>query len=1170
MAAEELVVSLSKRNDSSGLGFSLLGLSGLPHVIYDIVEHSAAADSGQVEAGDIILRVNDADVSRLTTKEVLKCLRLSKDPVLLTLKRDPVLKAKVLCHITSPHAQDADDMCELISSSSSTSSSSTSSPSIRSSKIPRPKHSVKNSAIPTRTGSSVASPVLKERNGSSSRKSAVSSEKGNDKNEVVWEPLGGPVEKPDKSGPPRFEAYMMTGDLILNLSRTQQSSVLPKHNKKVDSLLLRHHHNHQNHQHHNSVPTSPNESDMGIKGHKLDSPTCNSAGTSPVGPSKHEMFQEHGGTSCSSSKLLPYHNSVRTSRSEDQLQKDSSISTVDIDIDEDVTSSLNTLLDTKPDSTHSSDLECLRNRVDKRLDNTILSGKVCSSFDKRESSNLMDSDKLKDSTYNHSRLNSNGDFEEPFDGDAFPSSEKAVCGPSFNPQSQRHMNNVENFPNQQSAGLLSDYNDDSGGNDYFEPQKNKTDSVSSSGRFPSDLVQTHGDRIVWTYNAPHWWIRLHGDRLPRSIEEIEQCQRQMSSSSSGGSDSTRDGVESPTSISSSVMSSNSSNVNQPAINPLPQRNGDLSQSEGVSNISSPDFQEETLDILSARDLLMEGSDPSDSDSTLMASIPRDPESTHRIVIEVKGPDKDGSDSPLRKNKRPNNQVYQELHENEEGSPLSGSEDESDIESLHSYHYSPKGVDLPSAIRLAKRLYLLDGFKKSDISKHLSKNNDFSRAVADEYLKHFEFSGETLDIALRKFLRQFSLTGETQERERVLVHFSKRYLDCNPGSFNSQDAVHTLTCAIMLLNTDLHTQNVGRKMSCVEFIDNLAELNDGDNFPRDVLKQLYQAIKVYPLEWALDGEGEECVGDMQGKQQLQQQVPTQRGQQAGLGGFSNLGMNPFLPVPDAAAAIEYKKGYVMRKCCVDANGKRTPFGKRGWRMYCCTLRDLVLYLHKDEHGFRKNQLSDNLHNAIRIHHALATKAIDYTKKQHVFRLQTADQAEYLFQTSDSKELQSWIDTINFVCASFSSQPLASAVGSQKKFQRPLLPCSHTKLNLREQLRDHEERVVRLEAELEDMRKSEKDKSNKSLNSHSHRERDMFLTHELKRYKTYAYLLRSRMSQYPELVEPLMEDSRFSEAITEEETPCSPPSNRYSYRAAIYNSSLAGSGRSGVDSYAAELG
>lgn len=116
------------------------------------------------------------------------------------------------------------------------------------------------------------------------------------------------------------------------------------------------------------------------------------------------------------------------------------------------------------------------------------------------------------------------------------------------------------------------------------------------------------------------------------------------------------------------------------------------------------------------------------------------------------------------------------------------------------------------------------------------------------------------------------------------------------------------------------------------------------------------------------------------------------------------------------------------------------------MFYCTLRDLVLYLHKDEHGFRKNQMSDNVHNAIRIHHALATKASDYTKKQHVFRLQTADQSEYLFQTSDSKELQSWIDTINFVCASFSAPPLEGGVGSQKRFQRPLLPCTHTKLLL----------------------------------------------------------------------------------------------------------------------------
>lgn len=65
------------------------------------------------------------------------------------------------------------------------------------------------------------------------------------------------------------------------------------------------------------------------------------------------------------------------------------------------------------------------------------------------------------------------------------------------------------------------------------------------------------------------------------------------------------------------------------------------------------------------------------------------------------------------------------------------------------------------------------------------SNDFNRAVADEYLKHFNFERLKLDEALRLFLKQFSLSGETQERERVLVHFSKRFLDCNPGAFNSQ-------------------------------------------------------------------------------------------------------------------------------------------------------------------------------------------------------------------------------------------------------------------------------------------------------------------------------------------------------------------------------------------------
>jgi len=48
-------------------------------------------------------------------------------------------------------------------------------------------------------------------------------------------------------------------------------------------------------------------------------------------------------------------------------------------------------------------------------------------------------------------------------------------------------------------------------------------------------------------------------------------------------------------------------------------------------------------------------------------------------------------------------------------------------------------------------------------------------------------------------------------------------------------------------------------------------------------------------------------------------------------------------------------------------------------------------------------------------------------------------------SDIRECQEWIDTINFVAASYSA-PCQFDVTEQKRFQRPLLPACCTTLNL----------------------------------------------------------------------------------------------------------------------------
>lgn len=139
------------------------------------------------------------------------------------------------------------------------------------------------------------------------------------------------------------------------------------------------------------------------------------------------------------------------------------------------------------------------------------------------------------------------------------------------------------------------------------------------------------------------------------------------------------------------------------------------------------------------------------------------------------------------------------------------DDDSESDSLSSFKYtsvSPRQIgntiDSPSASRLAKRLYNLEGFQKSDVARHLGKNNQFSCLVAEEYVKLFDFGGQRLDWALRTFLARFHLIGETQEQERILVYFAKRYKVCNPelNDLKSEDSTHTLTCALMLLNTDL--------------------------------------------------------------------------------------------------------------------------------------------------------------------------------------------------------------------------------------------------------------------------------------------------------------------------------------------------------------------------------
>ena len=116
------------------------------------------------------------------------------------------------------------------------------------------------------------------------------------------------------------------------------------------------------------------------------------------------------------------------------------------------------------------------------------------------------------------------------------------------------------------------------------------------------------------------------------------------------------------------------------------------------------------------------------------------------------------------------------------------------------------------------------------------------------------------------------------------------------------------------------------MTCAEFIENLNELHEGDNFSKDILRSLYASIKNAPLQWAFDSE-EEKVATLNGRSGAM--IAAALGSAAAGGGGGSDGhhpvittnsllidpSNPFLEIPNnSATAIEYKRGYIMRKSC----------------------------------------------------------------------------------------------------------------------------------------------------------------------------------------------------------------------------------------------------------------
>ena len=158
------------------------------------------------------------------------------------------------------------------------------------------------------------------------------------------------------------------------------------------------------------------------------------------------------------------------------------------------------------------------------------------------------------------------------------------------------------------------------------------------------------------------------------------------------------------------------------------------------------------------------------------------------------------------------------------------------------------IDLtPPAV--AKFLIGRKGLSKRVVGEYICNlQKPFNLAVLQCMIYDMDFSGLHLDIALRQLLAEVHIPGEAQKIEKLVEVFSRRYIECNQmfvSGFKAPDTIFILAYAMVLLNTDLHNKSIKpeKRMRQEDFLRNLRGIDAGRNVDEDMLKGIYDRIKV---------------------------------------------------------------------------------------------------------------------------------------------------------------------------------------------------------------------------------------------------------------------------------------------------------------------------------------
>lgn len=151
------------------------------------------------------------------------------------------------------------------------------------------------------------------------------------------------------------------------------------------------------------------------------------------------------------------------------------------------------------------------------------------------------------------------------------------------------------------------------------------------------------------------------------------------------------------------------------------------------------------------------------------------------------------------------------------------------------------IENGSVQQISKWFLETDGLDLASVGDYLGEGKEKNIAVMHAFVDSFDFTGLSIVDALRLFLQKFRLPGEGQKIDRFMLKFAERYVDQNPTIFAKADTAYVLAYSIIMLNTDLHSSQIKKKMTLEEFIENNAGIDNGKDLPAAYMTGLFNEI-----------------------------------------------------------------------------------------------------------------------------------------------------------------------------------------------------------------------------------------------------------------------------------------------------------------------------------------